>query len=98
MRCPRQRRRIGTRRQNGELAIELHRVGIDDDGTRLLGNLERELGLAARRRPGEEEDGHGAACATAVLCPSWPGLTRPSTSNRSPVADARLTTETRRAR
>src|SRR6185503_6561988 len=43
------------------------------DALHLCGNLERELGLAARRRPGEEENGLHAATA-AFPQSSWPGL------------------------
>src|SRR5581483_5368907 len=42
------------RRENAELAVKLHRIGVDDGAAETLGKSERRGGLAARGRPGDE--------------------------------------------
>jgi hypothetical protein len=42
-------------REDAQLAIDLHAVGVDDDAIELLGQPQRQPGLAARRRPGDQD-------------------------------------------
>ena len=48
---------IGARRQHPQIAIKLHRVGIDDDAATALRKRERQPGLARGRRPADHQDG-----------------------------------------
>ena len=56
-------------------AVELHRVGVDDLAAQRLGEVEREVGLAHRRRADHRHDGdlgrggHGSSLAHLPDCP-----------------------------
>jgi hypothetical protein len=54
MRRPGERRRVGTRAEHAPALVDLERVGIDDDAVVTLGERERDGGLAARGRPGDQ--------------------------------------------
>ena len=43
------------RRQDSKVAVDLHRVGVDDRRAEWLGESERDRRLAARRRAGDEQ-------------------------------------------
>src|SRR5205085_1667404 len=50
------------RRDDGEITIDLHRIGVDDDAAKLFGEPDRKRRFAARGRPSEEDGtgfGHG---------------------------------------
>jgi len=51
--------RRGPCRDNGEIAIDLHGIGIDDDAAERFGERERERRLPARGRAGDEDGGRG---------------------------------------
>ena len=48
--------RARPRRDNAQVAIDLHRIGVDDHAAELFGKPERQRRFAARRRPGNEDD------------------------------------------
>ena len=56
MRRPRLDRRVGTRRQDPEIAIGLLAVGVDDRAVQAVRQLERECRFAARGRTGDDEN------------------------------------------
>jgi phosphoserine phosphatase len=57
--------RVGTRRQQAEIAIDLPAVRIDDGSAEGLRQLERERRFAARGRTGDDEDGRLVAGAAS---------------------------------
>ena len=61
--------RRGTGREDAELAVDLHRVGVDHHAAVLEGELHREPRLAARGRSGNQ-DGVGSGHGTS-LTPHW---------------------------
>jgi hypothetical protein len=42
-------------RENAQLAVDLHAVGIDDDATQPFGEPQRKARLAAGRGPGDQD-------------------------------------------
>jgi len=44
-------RRRRTRRDDAQIAVDLHGIGIDDAAAKLLGQRQRQRRLAARGRP-----------------------------------------------
>ena len=55
------------RRQNGEVAIDLHRISIDKRAAETLGEAERKVRLAARRRACNEKCGNPVVGHTIFL-------------------------------
>ena len=68
--------RVGSRRQDAEIAIDLPAVGVDDGAAEGLGELERESRFAARGRTGDDEDGRGVltACAGRLVASAFSGV------------------------
>ena len=57
MRHPRDICRAWTGCQDRQVPIDLHGIGVDDFAAEPLGNIDREGGLATRRRPADDNDG-----------------------------------------
>ncbi len=59
VRRPCERFRTGAVGEDGELMVELHRLGVDDDAVEIFGQRQCKGGFPARRRPGDHDDGNG---------------------------------------
>src|SRR5207245_9564307 len=58
-------RLLGTRRQYAEIAIALEAVGIDDDASQHVRQLQCQRRLSARRRTGDDENRRSTATPLA---------------------------------
>src|SRR5271169_3621930 len=68
--------RVGTRRQDVEIAIDLSAIGIYDGSVESLRQLKRERRFAARGRTGDDEDGRAVrnACAGRLVANAFSGV------------------------
>ena len=57
----------GARGEDPEIAIDLHRVGVDDHPAKPLGELERDGRLAARRRARDKQRAIHRPCRHASI-------------------------------
>ncbi len=68
MRCARLFRRARPRGEDAQIAIDLHRIGIDQRAAETLGQAEREMRLAACRRACDEKRGNFVFGHMTFLC------------------------------
>ena len=67
---------IGTRGQDAEIAIALQAVGIDDDASQTVCQLESECGFSAGRRTSDDEDRGPARLANRLVTRTIGGVRR----------------------